>query len=139
MRRRDQGGINLVRLAAIAAGLLAAAPVLATSIDMAKLPIYEPFRCLVCHVDSPEHGGGTALNGFGSDFLANLRRWNATLALQDSDRDGCLNGVELGDSDGDRRPDGNIERLASNPGVADCGSSFDPTTWGELKALFESR
>jgi hypothetical protein len=35
--------------------------------------------------------------------------------------------------------DGNIDRLTTNPGVADCGASLDPTSWGELKALFESR
>jgi hypothetical protein len=139
MRRLVQGGINLVRLAAIAVVLNWALPVLATPQDMVGVPIFEPFRCLVCHLESPEHGGGTALNGFGNDYLANLRRWNAALAVLDSDRDGCLNGVELGDSDGDRVADGNIERLVSNPGVADCGSSLDATTWGELKALFESR
>ena len=83
--------------------------------------------------------GRTPLNVFGADFLANLRRWDAALAGLDSDGDGCLNGVELGDSDGDGVADGNIERLTSNPGAADCGSSLDVTTWGSLKALFESR
>lgn len=139
MRRTAQQVTTRVQWAALAVMLGYAGPVAATVTDMARLPIHEPFRCLICHVESPENGGGTALNLFGDAFLANLRAWNATLADLDSDRDGCLNGVELGDSDGDRVADGNIDRLATNPGVADCGSSLDATTWGELKALFESR
>jgi hypothetical protein len=139
MRRTVRDGNNLVRYAALAVALSWVIPVTATTLDMAKLPIVEPFRCAICHVESPEHGGGTALNLFGSDFLNNLRRWNADVADLDSDRDGCLNGVELGDSDGDRVADGNITFLSTNPGVADCGSSLDPTTWGDLKALFETR
>jgi hypothetical protein len=134
-----RGGNNLVRLAALAVALGWAIPVVATPQDLALLPICAPFRCLVCHVESPENGGGTTLNVFGAGFLANLRCWNAVLADQDSDRDGCLNGVELGDSDGDGVADGNIDRLTTNPGAADCGASPDVTTWGELKALFESR
>lgn len=126
-------------LAALVAVLAGALPALATTQDMARLPISEPYRCLICHVGDPDHGGGTGLNHFGNDYLANLRRWSATLAALDSDHDGCANGVELGDSDGDGVADGNIERLASNPGAPDCGSSFDATTWGELKALFEDR
>jgi hypothetical protein len=139
MRRMVRCGRYLARLAALAVALGWAIPVIATPLEMAKLPVVEPFRCAVCHVESPENGGGTALNAFGADFLGNLRRWNAALADRDSDRDGCLNGVELGDSDGDGAADGNAERLVSNPGVADCGASLDVTTWGELKALFESR
>jgi len=131
-------GSNAARFAALAVALGWAVPVLATPQDLAKVPIVEPFRCTICHVESPE-GGGTALNIFGTDFLGNLRRWNAALAELDSDGDGCLNGVELGDSDGDAVADGNADRLTSNPGVADCGSSLDVTTWGDLKALFESR
>ncbi len=132
-------GNNLARLAALAVVLVWAIPVAATPQDMAKLPVFEPYRCAVCHVESPENGGDTTLNPFGNDFLANLRRWNLALAELDSDSDGCLNGVELGDSDGDAVADGNTDRLTSNPGAADCGSSLDVTTWGELKALFESR
>lgn len=113
-------------------------PALATNQDMSRLPIYEPYRCLICHVGDPGHGSAV-LNQFGNDYLANLRRWNASLAALDSDLDGCSNGVELGDVNGDMVIDGNIDRLASNPGAADCGSSHDATTWGELKALFESR
>jgi hypothetical protein len=139
MGRTDRYGNTLVRLAALAVVLGWAIPVVATTQDMALLPIYDPLRCLICHTENPEGGGETTLNVFGADFLANLRHWNGTLAEMDSDSDGCLNGVELGDSDGDGVADGNISRLTSNPGAADCGSSLDPTTWGELKALFESR
>jgi hypothetical protein len=128
----------MVQWAAIAVTLCCGGPVAATVADMAGLPIQEPFRCAICHVGGPDTGGAE-LNLFGADFLANLRVWNAALAELDSDRDGCLNGVELGDSDGDRVGDGNIVRLSTNPGVADCGASLDPTSWGELKALFESR
>jgi hypothetical protein len=139
MRRTGQSGKVRGQWAAIAVVLVCASPVVATSLDMAKLPLSEPFRCTVCHAENPEAGGGTELNVFGVDFLANLRVWNAALAELDSDRDGCLNGVELGDSDGDRVADGNIDHLTTNPGAADCGSSLDGATWGELKALFESR
>jgi hypothetical protein len=139
MRRMVRGRNNLVRLAAAAVVLGWAIPAGATIQNLALLPITEPFRCVVCHVESPENGGGTTLNAFGADFVTNLHVWDATLANQDSDRDGCLNGVELGDSDGDGAADGNIERLTTNPGAADCGASPDVTTWGELKALFESR
>ncbi len=82
------------------------------------------------------------MNPFGVDFRGNNRVWNAVLAQMDSDDDGCLNGVELGDSDGDGQLDGNIHEENGNPGVADdCGSGAltDEVTWGALKALFSSR
>ena len=59
----------------------------------------------------------------------------------DSDGDGCLNGVELGDADANGQADGNVTALQSNPGNGtDCGSnSVDSTTWTELKGLFNRK
>ncbi len=112
----------------------------ATEFDMSQLPVSSPNLCLSCHdVDSPT--AATAdLNVFGLDFLANGRLWDSNLAQGDSDNDGCLNGVEVGDSDGDGNPDGNVTEQAGNPGVFDdCGSGslVDEKTWGTLKAMFD--
>ena len=113
-------------------------PAAATEADLQQLPVTEPFQCLLCHVSEPAQTG-SPLNPFGTDFLANLRTWDAALASLDSDGDGCTNGVELGDVDGDGQSDGNVDQLQSNPGAAnDCGgASVDSRTWGELKSLFD--
>ncbi len=124
-------------VALVVAGLVA--PAHATTQDMARLPISDPFTCVICHISAPDETGDDALNRFGDDFLANLRQWDGTLAALDSDFDGCANGVELGDADGDGITDGNVTSLTSNPGVEDCGSLIDATAWGDLKALFETR
>ncbi len=112
----------------------------ATEFYMNRLPVTSPNLCLACHtVDSPTTGNST-LNVFGLDFQANGRLWDSNLAQGDSDNDGCLNGVEVGDSDGDGNPDGNVTEQAGNPGVYDdCGSGslVDEKTWGALKAMFD--
>lgn len=115
---------------------------MATEQDMALLPLVSPFECLACHTQENPSQGSFALNSFGDDFLQNGRIWDSHLAHLDSDSDGCLNGVEVGDSDGDGFADGNVEEQAGNPGVADnCGSGslVDEKTWGTLKALFDAR
>ncbi len=114
----------------------------ATEFDMAKLPVTRPNFCLACHAQSAPTPATSELNVFGQDFLANGRIWDLELASLDSDGDGCLNGVEVGDSDGDGRPDGNIDEQTGNPGVADeCGSGslVDEKLWGTLKAMFDGR
>jgi hypothetical protein len=119
---------------------LAAAEAGATDFDMSLLPVTAPNLCLSCHTAASPTSGNRALNAFGRDFLANGRLWDLNLAQLDSDRDGCLNGVEVGDSDGDGRPDGNVTEQAGNPGVFDdCGSGslVDEKTWGALKAMFD--
>jgi hypothetical protein len=112
-----------------------------TEFDMNKLPVMAPNLCLACHtVDAPSVND-KEMNVFGLDFLANGRVWDLDLAQLDSDNDGCLNGVEVGDSDGDGNPDGNVTEQAGNPGVFDdCGSGplVDERTWGALKALFDA-
>jgi hypothetical protein len=112
----------------------------ATELDMDRLPVAAPNLCLTCHqVDAPS-AGNAALNPFGVDFLAGGRVWDSNLASLDSDGDGCLNGVEVGDSDGDGNPDGNVSEQAGNPGVVDdCGSGslVDEKLWGTLKAMFD--
>jgi hypothetical protein len=113
----------------------------ATEFDLSLLPVISPNLCLSCHdVDAPTTGDAV-LNVFGLDFLANGRLWDSNLAQQDSDNDGCSNGVEVGDSDGDGNPDGNVTEQAGNPGVFDdCGSGslVDEKTWGTLKAMFDA-
>jgi len=75
----------------------------ATEFDMSKLPVSAPNLCLSCHtVDAPA-ANDREMNVFGLDFLANGRIWDLDLAQLDSDNDGCLNGVEVGDSDGEDR------------------------------------
>ena len=121
---------------------LSANPSLATDVDMARLPVAVPNLCSSCHVSAQPTAADFTLNPFGVDYLANGRLWDSTLANLDSDGDGCLNGVEVGDSDGDGEPDGNVESQAGNPGVPDeCGSGslVDEKTWGALKAMFDGR
>ena len=122
--------------------LLSASPSMATDVDMARLPVAVPNLCSSCHVSGQPTAADFTLNPFGEDYLANGRLWDSTLANLDSDGDGCLNGVEVGDSDGDGEPDGNVESQAGNPGVSDeCGSGslVDEKTWGALKAMFDGR
>ncbi len=114
---------------------------IATEFDMNKLPVTAPNLCLSCHTADAPTVNDQDLNVFGLDFLANGRIWDLDLAQLDSDNDGCLNGVEVGDSDGDGSPDGNVTEQAGNPGVFDdCGSGplVDERTWGALKALFDA-
>jgi hypothetical protein len=120
---------------------LAAGPASATEVDLATLPVAQPNLCLTCHTVAAPDPGDPALNVFGADFLANGRVWDGTLAQLDSDQDGCLNGVEVGDADGDGEADGNVDEQAGNPGVQDdCAAGLaDEKTWSALKALFDGR
>lgn len=113
----------------------------ATEADLVRLPVTVPFLCLNCHTQA-NPSGSAPLNVFGLDYLANGRRWDLDLAQLDSDGDGCLNGAEIGDVDGNGQADGNVTEQAGNPGeVDDCGSGHlvDEKTWGALKALFDGR
>jgi hypothetical protein len=70
------------------------------------------------------------------DFKENGFTWDAALSAQDSDGDGFLNGIELGDENGDGVADIGFER--SNPGDRlNTPNSIDKGTWGILKSLFE--
>ena len=134
------GGVALW-LCALLCALLVGLPVAqATEADLNVLPVTDPFRCLACHFTESPSVGDDALNVFGQDFLDNGRIWDSELAQIDSDGDGCLNGVEIGDSDGDGHPDGNVTEQTGNPGIVDecgAGSLVDEKTWSELKALFD--
>ncbi|MCP4293109.1 MAG: hypothetical protein GY780_14885 [bacterium] len=112
----------------------------ATDLDMLQLPLASPNLCLACHTQESPSPGDAELNPFGIDFLENGRVWDSNLAQLNSDGDSCLNGVEVGDSDGDGQADGNVEEQSGNPGVVDnCGSAdlVDEKTWDALKAMFD--
>lgn len=135
-----KAGRFLAAACAAAVVSLCAGQSLATTLDMSRLPVAVPNLCLSCHTVVSPTTGNAALNAFGVDFRANGRVWDSNLAALDSDKDGCLNGVEVGDSDGDGDADGNVTSQAGNPGVADdCGSGplVDERTWGTLKAMFD--
>ena len=101
---------------------------------MQKLPSSNLFGCLICHeTAAPETAN---LNGFGNAFEDNDSRWDATLAAQSSDEDGCTNGFELGDEDGDGKLDNNVTLERYNPGQDDCPLQIRETAWGALKDLF---
>lgn len=141
MRRANTAA--LARLAALGCLGLLLLPVNggATEADMNTLPVVQPNRCLTCHTVQDPSPSEAALNSFGADFLANGRIWNDVLAGIDSDDDGCLNGVEVGDADGDGFADGNVDHQSGNPGEAgDCAAGLtDESTWTALKALFDDR
>jgi hypothetical protein len=143
MMKLGQSPGSLRSAIALAVCVLASASAgLATDLDMAQIPVTSPNLCLTCHTSENPGPGDFELNLFGVDFLANGRLWDSTLAQLDSDDDGCLNGVEVGDSDGDGQPDGNVDEQAGNPGVHDecgAGSLVDERTWGALKAMFDGR
>ncbi len=133
---------HLERYAAtFAAGILIlavfACPAVATETLMAELPSSTNFSCTNCHDGSGEPAA-TNLNVFGIDFQANFSTWDQSLASLDSDGDGCTNGVELGDSDGNGVLDNGIVQESSRPGVTgDCSAaSTDESTWSNLKNLF---
>lgn len=127
-------------LLAVLVMLLGCGAALATDADMLQLPVSSPHLCFSCHLEPSPTPGDNELNPFGLDFLENGRVWDSNLAQLNSDGDACLNGVEVGDSDGDGEPDGNVTEQSGNPGVADeCGSSnlVDEKTWDALKAMFD--
>lgn len=102
---------------------------------MKKLPLYDRFRCAICHGVSAPTTGNAALNPFGTAFHENGDKWDATLAAMDSDGDSFENGFELGDEGGDGTPD--VSFVRSNPGdPLEVPSSLPPKTWGVIKKLF---
>jgi len=112
----------------------------ATVALQADLPLSTPFACLNCHFSETPTAADAALNDFGEAFLDNGTVWNSYLAGLDSDGDGCTNGAEVGDSDGNGHPDGGVHAESSNPGVTDCSASnIEEATWGYLKAMFTGR
>ena len=106
----------------------------ATPLLMQELPSSQVFECRICHDSAAPVSDD--LNGFGEAFRDNGERWDATLAAQSSDADGCTNGFELGDEDGD----GELDEVAAeryNPGSDDCKLQISETAWGALKKLFK--
>ena len=102
---------------------------------MRSLPVYKHYKCTLCHTSGAPTSSND-LNSFGADFRTNGYTWDNALAIRDSDGDGFLNGVELGDDGGDGAADIGFER--SNPGDRfNTPNSIDRSTWGILKSLFE--
>lgn len=132
---------SLITITVVIAVLALVAAVNANTTHMAQLPASATLGCANCHVSGTStQTPSTALNAFGLDFKNNGMVWNQTLAAGNSDHDGCTNGVELGDSDGNGEPDEHQPQQISNPGSGgDCHpSTVDEQTWGALKSLFNS-
>ena len=107
---------------------------LSNSSHMDVLPVHDHFKCKLCHASTVP--SAQDLNNFGLDFKANGYVWNNALAKKDSDGDGYLNGIELGDETGDGIPEISVER--SNPGdPLNYPNSIDKATWSAIKNLFE--
>jgi hypothetical protein len=128
----------MLRATAIGLGILlgSATPVLATALHMQRLPTSSAFRCLNCHVAQDPVAPTAQLNVFGAAFRDNSFRWDRTLAALRSDSDNCTNGFELGDENGDGRPDAGVTTERSNPGQSDCTLEISPQAWSNLKKLF---
>jgi hypothetical protein len=128
-----------IALAALAlAGVVA--QVRANQTYLSRLPSSASFGCANCHVGATAtQAPSVATNPFGDAFKTHAFTWDAALAGLDSDGDECANGVELGDADGNGQPDGHQIQQTSNPGLVDCQpNTFDETTWGALKSLFNT-
>ncbi len=133
--RKQQLFLSLVATVVV---MVLAVPSGATIAYMNTLPVISPFECSNCHMSEAPSGEAVTLNDFGYDFLE--WGWGPDLAVMDSDGDGCHNGVEIGDSDGDGNPDNGVSDQSSNPGVGDCSSaSTDEMTWSALKDLFNGQ
>jgi cysteine-rich repeat protein len=74
--------------------LLFSASAAATGSIMSAIPNSSQFGCGACHP------AGSSLNDFGQDLADNANQWSTVFAI-DSDLDGYINGIELGDPDGD--------------------------------------
>lgn len=119
--------------------ILVLLPCLATATEtlMQRLPPNGQTSCISCHNETGPTSGAD-LNPFGLDFRDTPGQiWGEALARMDSDSDGCTNGAELNDSDGNGELDDGVGAL-TNPGVdGDCSAAaIDDLTWSELKNLF---
>ena len=126
---------NSLLILILAVALLCAGTLKSRDEYMRTLPVYQRYKCTLCH-SSAVPASASDLNSFGMDFKENGFKWDAALSAQDSDDDGFLNGIELGDENGDGVADIGFER--SNPGDRlNTPNSIDKGTWGILKSLFE--
>lgn len=131
----------LIGLAVVVAVAGVAAAMVDACIYADRLPVSATFGCANCHVgaDAVSVPSAADLNAFGLAFQQNGYVWDSSLAYGNADNDGCTNGLELGDADGNGQPDQHQTAQSSNPADRDCtGTSIDETTWGALKSLFNS-
>ena len=106
----------------------------ATTEQMQKLPVSDRFGCLICHETAAPQTAD--LNVFGTAFQENGSQWDAALAAASTDPDGCANGFELGDEDGDGKLDANVVQERYNPSQNDCPLQIRQAAWSQLKSLF---
>lgn len=115
--------------------------------DLEALPTALVHGCLTCHngpassASAVPESETSLLNDFGGDWLSFGRVWGPELAAANSDNDGCENGYELGDPDGDwTAAQGQLTIPVpdqSHPGRAgDCLLPLNQRSWGVLKTLF---
>jgi len=132
---------SLTTITVVIAVMALVAAVNANTAHMAQLPSSADLGCANCHVNATSVSAPSAeVNSFGQAFKNNGMVWNRTLAEKDSDGDGCTNGFELGDVDGNGVADEHQTQQTSNPGSGgDCQpSTLTEQTWGALKSLFNS-
>lgn len=139
MERLLARSLTTITVAIAVVALVAA--VNANPTHMAQLPASATLGCANCHVNGTStQAPSVELNGFGKAFKNNGMVWDQALAGGNSDQDGCTNGVELGDADGNGVPDEHQTPQTSNPGSGDdCQpSTLTEQSWGALKSLFNS-
>ncbi len=100
---------------------------------VSKVPNGSVFSCQTCHKEKK----------FKADFANNGHKWDAALAVKDSDGDGATNGVELQDPNGNWRendPDPHINGWDTyNPDDHNSTPPYAavaPASFGRIKALY---
>ncbi len=128
-------------------GLVSVHAARATEQDAAKIPPTD-LGCTLCHsgpsatVDFIPPGGSESLTSFGRQWLSlgvapGDRLWSEMAGLN-ADTDGCSNGYEMGDPDGDYPAGATPKPRFLDPSEQDCILPLDEQSWGNLKSLFES-
>jgi hypothetical protein len=120
--------------AALSLFLVAASLAYGRNAYVAKIPNGSAFSCATCHTEEK----------FKDDFKNNGLKWNATLAVKDSDGDHASNGVELQDPQGtwsEGKPNPKVPGWNTyNPdsrGSTPPYAAVEATSFGRVRALFK--